>query len=197
MDASTKAYALAKELLGADELLKILPKDFDDNILDYARQDHVEKIETAGGNWFVRLFHHAKEYFVQVQDPQKQLVYLKPNMSEALTFKKFLESEGTKDRIYLGQSFYLQKKANNDKVYELHQLLTPEVLGWLSITRPWARKTHAFGFIASSEAKQLFPDIFIKSHQQDVDDISQEEIKSWMQMVLRDMGLMRLSKDAD
>lgn len=72
---SAKVKAEASQLLGADNVLLINKNDFDDSQLDQAKEETTKRVSSAAGNWILRLFKSAKEAFVQVQSPDRKVIY--------------------------------------------------------------------------------------------------------------------------
>ena len=64
------------EFLGTHQVEK--RKHVSDQMIDNAKQTGMFKVESAMGNWFVRVFAYAKKVFAQVQTPDKEIYYVLP-----------------------------------------------------------------------------------------------------------------------
>jgi hypothetical protein len=84
-------------LLGNETPMIIQPRDFDDNLIDKAKELESERVEVAGGKWVLHLFQYRTALFVQIEDPERRLAYAYavPAVKEAIgfkhSFKPFLE----------------------------------------------------------------------------------------------------------
>lgn len=81
---SDKVKAEASHLLGVDNLVTISKNDFDDSKLDAAKEEGTKRISSAAGNWILRLFKSAKDAFVQVQSPDRKVMYFTAMQTEQL-----------------------------------------------------------------------------------------------------------------
>lgn len=64
------------EFLGTHQVEK--RKHVSDQMIDNAKQTGMKKVESAMGNWFVRIFAYEKKVFAQVQTPDKEIYYILP-----------------------------------------------------------------------------------------------------------------------
>lgn len=91
--AADKAVDIAKKLLGAKELVFLEPAEFDDTLLDKAKEIGSLNIDAFGVRWVIRQFIADKTSFVQLQAPDRKIQYAVPKVAESrrVTFKRFMQ----------------------------------------------------------------------------------------------------------
>lgn len=96
MDLEKRAETIAASMLGTNKVLHLDPKEFDQDLLDFAKEVEWKKINTLDDNfWLIRHFVVREIHFIQVQSPNKKIRYIVPMEDEKdgvkpRTFKEFL-----------------------------------------------------------------------------------------------------------
>jgi hypothetical protein len=94
MDLELRAHNIAASMLKTNKLLSLDRAEFDEHLLDFAKEIGHEYIHTVDKNyWLIRHYTAKSIEFVQVQSPNKKIKYFTPRVDEALTFKDFLLAE--------------------------------------------------------------------------------------------------------
>lgn len=94
MELENRARGIAASMLKTNKLQSLDPKEFDEDLLDHAKELGHEYIHTFDKNsWIIRHFSAGASEFVQVQSPNRKIKYFVPLTTEGLSFKDFLLAE--------------------------------------------------------------------------------------------------------
>jgi hypothetical protein len=133
MNIDAEVRNKVEKLLDTKQLLRLEPEEFDERLLDVAKEGDHAIVATADGRWIIRFF-HARVDFVQIQSPNGKIHYMVKHMKEGkqVTFKMFLEGKNSGDIMMLKNGYYMERdSASGENLHSwfIRRLMEDDIIG--------------------------------------------------------------------